>query len=75
MQSERREQLSKAIQYAIDSDYSVHNRQIELLNELRTYSNICVFGMGNFFYEGYPYVEKLLRANYICDNNIDIRME
>lgn len=75
MQSERRERLSKAIQYAIESDYSIYNRQVMLLNELRTYSNICVFGMGKFFFEGYPYVEELLRANYICDNNIDKRME
>lgn len=71
MQNERRKRLGKAIEYAIDSDYSIHNQQTVLLNELRTYSNICIFGMGRFFLEGYPYVKELISANYICDNNID----
>ncbi len=74
-EKERYEQLEKAVQYAIDSNYVVYNRQPELLNQLKTCTNICIFGFGRFFIEGYPYVKKLLNARYICDNHIDKAIE
>lgn len=72
MHNERKKQLEKAIQYAIDSNYDAYDRQIKLLKKLKSYSNICVFGMGRFFIEGYPYVKNFLKAKYVCDNNIDM---
>lgn len=67
----RKNRLRKAVSYAADSDYAIYDHQNQLLNKIRNYANVCIFGIGTFFREGYPYVAELLGAKYICDNQID----
>lgn len=64
-----REQLDKALQYAVESNCALYDQVINKRRELKKYT-ICVFGAGKFFYDGYPYIKDLLQAKYLCDNNI-----
>lgn len=69
--SNKKIQLMEAVQYAIDTNYSAFDIAIRTNKMLRNAKTVCVFGMGEFFEKGYPYVEKLLHAQYVCDNNIE----
>lgn len=66
-----REQLDKALQYAVDSNYAFYDQVMNKRRELTKYT-VCVFGAGKFFYDGYPYVKDFLHAKYLCDNNIQM---
>lgn len=63
-------QLDSAIQYAIESDYDNYNKAVDLVQRLHTKKNICIFGMGRFFIEGYPYIKHLVKVKYVCDSNV-----
>lgn len=64
-------QLDNAVQYAIESDYDNYNKAVDLIRLLHTKKNICIFGMGRFFVEGYPYIKNRINAKYVCDSNAE----
>lgn len=67
----RKKRLRKAAVYAADSNYAIYDHQTNLLDKIRNYANVCIFGIGTFFKEGYPYVKEMLGAAYVCDNHIE----
>lgn len=71
MGDERKKQLYEAVQYAIKSNYDAYNKEKSAHDKLASAEDICIFGAGKFFLEGYPYVKNMIKAKYICDNNID----
>lgn len=62
------ERLHKAVDYAIDTHYKIHQRAIEMTRVLYTHKNVCVFGTGEFF-EDCADMEHLQRFEYVGDNN------
>ncbi len=62
--------LEDAIDYAIETDYNCYDRAGLLHKQIRAHKNICIYGMGRFFTEGYPYIKNSVRATYVCDRNI-----
>lgn len=68
-------QLDNAVQYAIESDYDNYNKAVDLIRLLHTKKNICIFGMGRFFVEGYPYIKNRINAKYVCDSNAEKIMQ
>lgn len=63
-----KERLNQAIDYAIESNYKIHDRAIDIQNALYSHKNICIFGTGEFF-EDCATPEHLLRFEYVGDNN------
>ena len=62
------QRLKEAVQYAIDTNYSIWNRQNEIRKEIYSHKNVCVFGTGEFF-DDCADDEHLLRFEYCADNN------
>lgn len=60
--------LAEGIQYAIDTDFCIHNRAIECRKHLYAHKNICIFGTGNMF-RGCANPEFVERFEYVSDNN------
>lgn len=71
MVKETSKQLYEAVQYAIQSDYNIYDKQKNAYARLATAKDTCIFGAGQFFLDGYPYIKDVVKAKYICDNNID----
>ncbi len=71
MFEESKKRLYEAVRYAIQSDYAVYNKQKRACDKLAAAKDVCIFGAGRFFREGYPYVKALIQAKYLCDNHID----
>lgn len=63
-----KERLNQAIDYAIESNYKIHDRAIDIQNALYSHKNVCIFGTGEFF-EDCATPEHLLRFEYVGDNN------
>lgn len=63
-----RERLSKAIDYAIETHYEIHERAKRVQKALYSHKNVCVFGTGEFFNDcATP--EHLYRFEYVGDND------
>lgn len=65
---QEKERLNQAIDYAIESNYKIHDRAIEITNALYSHKNVCFFGTGEFF-EGCATPEYMGRFEYVGDNN------
>lgn len=65
---EKKSRLKKAIHYAIESNYKIHERALEVKNALYSHKNVCIWGTGDFF-EGCATTEYILRFEYVGDNN------
>lgn len=65
-----KEQLNRAIDYAIETHYEVHQRAINIHKALYSHKNVCVFGTGEFF-EDCAIPLHLRRFEYVGDNNPD----
>lgn len=68
---EMKNRLSKAVEYAVHSGYAVHDIQENIFAKLQVVSVICIYGAGKFFSEGYPYVKEAIKAEYLCDREIE----
>jgi len=62
------ERLTQAVDYAIETDYSVYNRALEIKKDLQAHKNVCVFGTGEFFRDCAD-EEHHLTFQYVGDNN------
>lgn len=63
-----KEILNNAVDYAIETHYEIHNRAINVYNNIYKHKNICIFGTGEFF-EDCATQEYLRRFEYVGDNN------
>lgn len=63
-----KERLHKAIDYAIETHYKIHDRAIDIQNALYSHKNVCVFGTGEFF-EDCAIPEHMRRFEYVGDND------
>ena len=63
-----KEKLDKAVDYAIETHYAIHQRAIDIGNDIYAHKNVCIFGTGEFF-EDCATQEHLLRFEYVGDNN------
>lgn len=45
---EKKSRLKKAIHYAIESNYKIHERALEVKNALYSHKNVCIWGTGDF---------------------------
>lgn len=65
---DNKERLGKAVDYAIESNYEIHNRAIDVYKSVYQHKNICIFGTGEFF-EDCAIPEHLRRFEYVGDND------
>lgn len=63
-----KKRLKQAIEYAIESNYEIHNRAIDVYKSVYQHKNICIFGTGEFF-EDCAIPEHLRRFEYVGDND------
>lgn len=63
-----KELLNRAVDYAIETHYQIHQRAIETKERLYSHKNVCVFGTGEFFRDCAD-EEHLSRFEYVGDNN------
>lgn len=72
---ELKEQLVKAIEYAISSDYGIWNRQGYIWQRLSDVENICLYGCGKYYEDlkKKGFLKKFFNEdriiNFICDND------
>lgn len=64
----KREQLNRAIDYAIDTHYEAHQRAIDVYKALYSHKYVCIFGTGEFF-DDCATPEHMRRFEYVGDNN------
>lgn len=60
--------IESIVQYAIDSEYRVYERTREIVGEVYSHKNICVFGVGEFFRDCAD-EEHIAHFEYVSDNN------
>lgn len=60
--------INKIVQYAIDSNYDIHNRAVRIHKDVYSRKNICLFGLGEFFRDCAT-EEHFTRFEYVSDNN------
>lgn len=71
------EQVMKAIEFAIESDYSIYNKQDYIWERLKTTQAICIFGVGKYYNDlkekGFlkTFFKSTAPIYYTCDNNSD----
>ncbi|WP_271811983.1 FkbM family methyltransferase [Clostridium beijerinckii] len=69
------EQLIKAIEFAVDSNYSIYNKQGFIWERLKTAKTICIFGTGKYYSDlkekGFlkTFFKSIAPIKYVCDNN------
>lgn len=60
--------INKAIDYAIESDYEIYNRAVNIQKDLYSHKNVCFFGTGKFFRDVVEHFS-LNKFDYVADNN------
>lgn len=68
MMSELKQRLNDIVQYAIDTDYEIYDRQTKIREAMYSKKNICLFGLGEFFRDCAT-EEHFARFEYVSDNN------
>ncbi|WP_196244899.1 FkbM family methyltransferase [Clostridium beijerinckii] len=64
--------INEAIDYAIESNYSIYNRETEILERLKNAQNVCIFGVGAFFEgysDGFASIFSQFNIKCVSDNN------
>lgn len=69
--AEMKNRLSKAVEYTVQSRYIAYDIQEKAFARLQAAAAICIYGAGKFFSEGYPYVKGMIKADYLCDRQIE----
>lgn len=67
------ERLEKAIDFAIDSDYIVYDRQNIAREQTRVAKELCLYGVNEYiesdFFENYCKNNGLINVKYLCDDD------
>lgn len=67
------ERMELAIEYAVESGYSVYDNYVKTRNKVKNAPNVCIFGLSNLFFEFSPIVFKELfeEMNIVCVSDYD----
>jgi FkbM family methyltransferase len=63
------ERLKNAVDYAIETNFEIYERAINIRKDLYSHKNLCIFGTGTMFKNTSKYFAHYKCFNYVADND------